>query len=93
MSLEKHREIHLSGSGSAGGRKMCFEDLNRNVPQSLNVCNEIFMFKENLEIVYVYIGSFCLCGLPFGGIHFQDSDFLRGLPFGGIHLQDSDFLL
>ena len=51
--------------------------------------------------IYIYINrtlSFCLRGLPFWGIHFQDSDFCwtalsvcGGLPFGGIHLQDSDF--
>ena len=41
---------------------------------------------------------FACGGLPFGGVHFQNPDFLKnvfvapgGFPFGGIHFQNPDF--
>ncbi len=38
MSLEKIRKIHLSGTGSAGARKVLFEDLTKDM--FLEVPNE-----------------------------------------------------
>ena len=54
--------------------------------------------EESIFRILIFLRShFFLWGLPFGGIHFQDSIFFEEWflsarsPFGGIHFQDSDF--
>ena len=65
--FRKVREIHLFGPGSAGARKVCFEDLNKGV-----------FLKSKTKHVVKYDVSLDI--LLMGSVYVIKSTFLRGNP-------------
>ncbi len=57
MSLDKFGKTHLSGTGSAGARKVCFADLNKDMFLKSNM-KHVVKYDFYLDILlmgYIYV--------------------------------------